>query len=525
MQQVSLIAKLENQLRKSEQYAVSLRKQKKDDKIRSKRQSRHFSQNLDQQLLQKLNFNQEPEEVLFQQAIDSLRQAMNNIKQQLRFTNDCQQSEVENIFGILINNGSKLDDIILELLNLEIIEVSQELLRLYPLLSAQIIVQLSVGSDKNVSVYITEKSTLFQPSKAKQSLLDIIFNYAQEQTDDIIMKEQFYTLIGNIGNDGVYPRDQVFKLEGLFDMMLIDLTNERLIDFILWSLYNLVSADLVDKTILKNLSKVVIQVQRKYDILHQWQSLQMFVIYLIGNVCRGSKNLCSKMLQEYRFFLLEMLQRYNFYGEEMKQYILLSWIKITYNLPGDQLSNLVKESNIVDQLRPDHINYLLAQHSQILTTLANMNAYQIPLLQSLIITILRNIFQLAKFEDINKLEIQHSQLQNRGLIHEVTDMINYGVVNHIKSTVRSGLKFLKSIMKREDILQYVKLSPQYGEPWRQEIIRLMNIIIIEYVANRKLYSMAIDILEKDFNDNQESIDLGDDDEEQYSEYKIQKIMI
>ena len=53
----------------------------------------------------------------------------------------------------------------------------------------------------------------------------------------------------------------------------------------------------------------------------------------------------------------------------------------------------------------------------------------------------------------------------------------------------------------------------------------MNAVIKDYVANRKLYSMAIDILEKDFNDNQEAIDMNDDDEEQYSEYKIQKIML
>ena len=68
-------------------------------------------------------------------------------------------------------------------------------------------------------------------------------------------------------------------------------------------------------------------------------------------------------------------------------------------------------------------------------------------------------------------------------------------------------------MKREEIGAYLKQSQDYGELWRQEIIRMMNQVIKEYVQNRKLYSMAIDILEKDFNDNQEATDMNDEDEE------------
>lgn len=52
----------------------------------------------------------------------------------------------------------------------------------------------------------------------------------------------------------------------------------------------------------------------------------------------------------------------------------------------------------------------------------------------------------------------------------------------------------------------------------------MTAIIKDYDKIRKLYSIAIDILEQNFNDNQEVIDLSDD-ENQYSEYKIQKFFI
>jgi len=45
-------------------------------------------------------------------------------------------------------------------------------------------------------------------------------------------------------------------------------------------------------------------------------------------------------------------------------------------------------------------------------------------------------------------------------------MTSQAIINKSKSTVRSGLKFIKTIMKREEIGAYLKQSQDYGELWR-----------------------------------------------------------
>ena len=43
-------------------------------------------------------------------------------------------------------------------------------------------------------------------------------------------------MIGNIANEGVYPRNEILKLHDLLDIMKSDLSDQNLIDVILWSL-------------------------------------------------------------------------------------------------------------------------------------------------------------------------------------------------------------------------------------------------------------------------------------------------
>jgi hypothetical protein len=46
----------------------------------------------------------------------------------------------------------------------------------------------------------------------------------------------FYLFIGNLGLEGVSIRDEVFKLDNLFDMIGNDIQNVNLQETILWSL-------------------------------------------------------------------------------------------------------------------------------------------------------------------------------------------------------------------------------------------------------------------------------------------------
>lgn len=46
----------------------------------------------------------------------------------------------------------------------------------------------------------------------------------------------FYIFLGNIGLEGVYLRDEAFKLENIFELMYLDINNVSLQETILWSL-------------------------------------------------------------------------------------------------------------------------------------------------------------------------------------------------------------------------------------------------------------------------------------------------
>ena len=82
----------------------------------------------------------------------------------------------------------------------------------------EIFLQLSISDNKDLAFALVEK----QKDLNNLSITEIIF----DRVKSIGFKEQFYLLLGNLANEGVYVRDSIFKIEGLVDLMIDDIALE-----------------------------------------------------------------------------------------------------------------------------------------------------------------------------------------------------------------------------------------------------------------------------------------------------------
>eukprot|EP00347_Sterkiella_histriomuscorum_P024513 403330848 len=364
----------------------------------------------------------------------------------------------------------------------------------------------------------------------------------------LLLKQEFYSLIGNLANETIFGRDAILKIEGLTSIMKQDLKNHRhLVESILWTCKNI-----LQETPFKE----------KFYLKHIYVD-----IYLsMQNLCNILSDLNPQETRDYWFPLMKLWCDYydqlnptDSVDQDFRDIIRNIFINITYKLKPLPIRHFIQESSFLESLTSklentllnnktneildylsilqnltaqqlDMVTYLLSNHFFLFKLLSEYKLYSIPNFQTHMILTMQNIFQIAGFDYIRTLEQMHTEIMQHGVIQEIINILDQGVRNGQIQIIWCACQFLQVVAAKDDdqFQAYLREDPHLGSKWRQQIRELMNEIISKYQQSKKLYSLAIDVLEKDFNENQDAIDLENDEdlyETQYSEYKIQKFFI